>query len=283
MALEYFFTIGIVLCANIILAIGFNIAAGYTGMLNLGQVALFGVGAYTTAILATNSVNPVIGAIVGVATAALAGLLLSLPTARLKQDYFAIATLAFVILMLSLARNWTGLTRGVFGIPKVPPLMSGLLETFLLGTVLVVITFLLAWRLVSSKTGKVFEAIRDDEIAAQSLGYDTFKYKMMVMGISGAIAGVAGVYYVHFLRFVDPSFFALPEVIFAVAILIIGGLGSLLGSVLGASVVVIAYETIKYLPLPLEVLGAFRIILFGLIVLLVLLLRPKGIAWRIDL
>src|SRR3989344_8416942 len=136
-------------------------------------------------------------------------------------------------------------------------------------------TFLLAWRLVSSKTGKVFEAISDDEIAAQSLGYDTFKYKMMVMGISGAIAGVSGVYYVHFLRFVDPSFFALPEVIFAVAILIIGGLGSLLGSVLGASVVVIAYETIKYLPLPLEVLGAFRIILFGLIVLLVLLLRPK--------
>ncbi len=266
-----------------ILAISLNLAMGFTGLLNIGHIAFYGIGAYTSALLALSLGVPFwIGLVAGGLLAAFFGLILAIPTIKLRGDYLALATLAFAIIMESIFRNWISLTRGPLGLPGIPkPVFFGLtlsgFSYLILVFVFVIITYLFITRLTKSPFGRVLKAIREDELVAKSLGKNTLKFKTIALVISAFFAGIAGSLYAHYITFIDPSTFSILESILVIAMIIIGGLASVPGAVVGAFIVLLIPEVLRFLPIPSYAIGAVRQILFALILVILLIKRPQGI------
>lgn len=273
-----------------ILATSLNLAMGYTGLLNLGHVAFFGIGAYTSAILTVDARWPFLLAFVCAGLlAAVFGALLVIATHKLQGDYLALATLGFTFVAYSVFNNWIDVTRGPLGIPGIPkPVIFGVaIESNLAYMVFVLLAaalvLLFLWRVVSSPYGKVLEAVRDDAIAAQVLGKRVMRMKVQSMILSAFLAGIAGSLFAHYITYIDPSSFFLPELILFMTILMVGGLASLRGSVLATIIILLVPELLRFLSLPSSVVGPLRQILYAALLLGILLLRPRGIAGRVDL
>ncbi len=267
-----------------ILAMSLNLAMGFTGLLNIGHVAFYGIGAYTSALLAVNFGVPFwLGLIAGALVAALFGLLLAIPTLKLKGDYLALATLGFAIIFEAVMRNWVSLTNGSLGLPGIPkPAIFGFTfsSTFsymILVIIFVALTYLFIRHITQTPFGRVLKAIREDELVAKSLGKDTVKFKMISLAISAAFAGIAGSLYAHYVTFIAPSTFSVMESILIISMLIVGGLGSVEGSILGALVLLLLPEPLRFLPLPIYAIGALRQIIYALLLTLILILRPSGL------
>jgi branched-chain amino acid transport system permease protein len=252
-------------------------------LLNLGHVAFFGIGAYAAAILSTHGFPWWVGLTAGVILAAVAGVLLALPTARLKGDYLALATLGFTFILGAVARNWQSLTRGALGIPGIPRLASSNNEFLVIALVVAVIVAVLVGWIVKSSFGRVLQAIRDDELAAASLGKNVFAYRTAALAISAALAGLAGGLSAHFITFIDPSVFSLDELILLFSMVIVGGLASIRGSIAGAVIIFLLPEPLRFIGFPSSVIGPMRAILYAVILLLILVYRPKGLFGRVDL
>ena len=279
----YFVHLGILIGIFALLTLSLNIAVGYTGLLNLGHIAFFGIGAYTTAILSMHGVPVVISMFCAILVAGIFGLLLGIPTSRIRGDYLALATLGFTFIMGSIARNWTSLTRGALGIPgisKVAPDNNVILLIIIVYVVL--FAYIIHW-LVNSRMGKVFQAVRDDEVAAATLGKNVFLHKVLSLGISAGIAGLAGAFYAHYITFIDPSIFGLQDLILLFSMVIVGGLASLKGSIIGAAVLLLIPEPLRFIGFPSSIIGPARAIIFALILLLILLYRPRGLFGKVDL
>lgn len=280
---NYLIHLGILIGMYSILVISLNFAVGFTGLLNLGHVGFFGIGAYVSSLLALSGVPIIASLLAGSLAAGLAGALLALPTFRLKGDYLALATLGFTFIMGSIARNWTDVTRGALGLPGIPKLVRGNVEFLIAVLVIAAIAYFIFYKLSRSRFGKTCEAIRDDELAAKMLGKDTFRHKLLALSISAFFAGLGGGLFAHYITFIDPSIFGLGDIILLFSALIVGGLASVKGSWWGTVILLLLPEPLRFIGFPSSVLGPMREMIFALLLLIILLYRPKGLWGRVDL
>jgi branched-chain amino acid transport system permease protein len=276
---------------GVIGASGLNILTGYTGLISLGQAAFMGVGAYTVAILSTKLGLPfwINLPAAGLATT-MVGIITGTPSLRLKGFYLAMATLASEFLLEYLFKNWESLTQGVQGIFVTPPQFFGTYMNndrvfyFLVGG-LAFLAVMATRNLFRTDMGRSFIAIRDRDIAAQLMGINVFKYKLLSFAISSFFAGLAGGLWCYYMTIINPEAFQLNISIDYVAMIIVGGMGTIMGAVYGALFVVLLPEIIQRL---MEVLQpilhidytfvAFKQIIFGFFIIIFLVFEPKGLA-----
>lgn len=269
-----------------IIAMSLNLAMGYTGLVNFGHIGLLGLGAYTSAVLTTKFDWSFWGALlVAVVLSGVFGAILALPSRKIKNDYFALLTLGFMFITGAVFINWTKITRGTLGVRGIarPEGFTEPFTFFFLALVSAFLCYLILRQVVSSPFGRVLEAIRDDEVVAESLGKNVEKVKLVAMTLSGMFVGLAGSLLAHFLRFINPGTFWLDPLVLALAGIVIGGLASLEGSIIGVVLVFAASESLRFLSIPSSMIGPLRIIIFMALLLVIILLRPKGILGRADL
>ncbi len=268
-----------------IVSIGLNLLFGFTGLISIGHAAFLGTGAYTTAILLSRIPAipfPVILILSGFLAAVL-GMIVGLPALRLSGHYLAMATMGFGFVMEEIFLHWESLTRGALGItvPKVSigplRLATGVSKYYLI-LVMVLLMILIARNILKSKTGRAFIAIRDHEIAAQAMGVHLAWYKTISFVISAFYAGIAGSLYAVLLSYINAESFHLMVSVFFLEMVVVGGIASILGSILGA---------VFLAALP-EILGAryqlYQIIVQGLVLVLTLIFMPWGVSgmiWRL--
>ena len=282
-----------------IAALGLNILVGYTGLISLGHGAFFGVGAYAAAILATEWNFPILLALpaAGFVTA-LVGMIFGLPSVRLKGLYLTIATLAGQFIIEYILIHWEGLTKGTMGIILPEAKVFGLPVAgdrgffFLIYALLVLMTWL-AVNLVRTKFGRAFIAIRDNDRAAEGMGIPVFRYKLLSFGISSFYAGLAGALFAYYMISITAEPFNLSLSVEYIAMIIIGGLGSITGTIFGAIFITGLNEALRWFTDWLINVGGItgveltlaplREFAFGLAIVLFILFEPKGLAelWRI--
>ena len=283
--MEYFVYIATAIVIYCIANLAYAIPLGYTGLVNFGHVGLLAVGAYTAAILSLRGVPFLLALLAAAGTTALAGLLLSLPSRRIKSDYYALVTLGFIFVVNSIILNWTSLTGGPFGLSAIPrPEGFQTPEAFLfLAAVTLGCVALFVQRVVHSPFGRALEAVRDDEEVAALLGKRVFKLKITAMVLSGMIAGIGGAYLAYFIRFINNQVFWLDLVVFLIAALVIGGLASFPGTLIGVILLFALQEPMRFLPISGAYLGPLRIMLWSFLLLLFVIFRPRGIMGRAEL
>jgi branched-chain amino acid transport system permease protein len=263
----------------IILTISLNLIIGYAGQVSLGHAAFYGIGAYASALTALNWHFPFpLAAVSAMAVAGACGLALGLPTLRLKEDYLAIVTLGFGVIvdLVFLNLEITGGPDGLGGIPT--PSFLGISfrsgASYLgLVAVAVALVLVITYRLVSSYHGRALRAIRDHEVTAQVMGINTPAYKVMIFTLAAALAGLAGSLYAHYITFINPETFGLHTSILILAMVVLGGMGSLTGSVLGAVI-------LTALPEVLREFQSYQDLLYGALLVGLLILRPQGLLGR---
>jgi branched-chain amino acid transport system permease protein len=279
----------VVTAMNVLLAMSLNLVIGYTGQLSLGQSGFFAIGAYvTTVLLKSYGWNFWLAGAAAVVAAGLVGLLLAAFAARLRGHYLGIASLAFAVIVYQILINWESVTkgvRGIYGIMPPPPInLPGLPEIsfgnqatlFYLVAGIALLVYVMLDNLVRSPIGETLRAIREDEISAASLGVNGARWKAFSFGLSAAIAGLAGCFYPGFVGTLVPDAFGIVESFTMLAMVIVGGMGTMIGPVIGAIV-------LTFLPELLRGFGDFRLIVYGLALTLVVLFMPGGIlqAWQV--
>lgn len=263
----------------IILAISLNLIVGYAGQVSLGHAAFYGIGAYISALTSLLWHFPFpLAALSAILFAGACGLLLGLPTLRLKEDYLAIVTLGFGVIvdMVFLNLEITGGPDGLPGIP--PPSFLGMSfqspwQYLLLTLLMVLLTLALTYRLVHSYHGRALKAIRDHEVTAQVMGINTPAYKVAIFTLAAALAGLAGSLYAHYITFINPESFGLHTSILALCMVVLGGMGSLAGAVVGAL-------ALTLLPELLREFKAYQDLVYGALLVGLLIWRPQGLLGR---
>jgi branched-chain amino acid transport system permease protein len=286
----------LVVCAlNALLAMGLDFTLGYAGQLNLGQSAFFGIGAYVSTLLATLSgIDFWLAFVAGTLGAGVAGMALSLFAVRLKGHYLAIASMGFAVIVYQILLNWISLTQGPLGIYGIPPPpawrlpgvgrvdFSDTANFFWLVSAVALVVFALLDNLVRSPAGEALVALREDEISAASLGVNGPRWKVFAFAIGSAVAGIAGCFYATFVGTLVPDSFFITESFTILAMVIVGGVGTLIGPVGGAILLTV-------LPEALRGIGDARLVVYGLALTLVVLFMPGGMvqagqrlaaAWR---
>ena len=297
-------TIGTVFAIWAILAVSLNLVVGFTGLLSVGHIGFFGIGAYSVAILTstadysvlrTQSIPtyewPFFAALpVGIALAGLTALLVGVVFNRFRDDVFVLVSFGFAIISFNLFLNARAVTRGAFGIHEIARpvignrVLDGELEFLAMALACLAIVSLVAWFIVSSSFGRVLTAIREDEQAASVFGYRVTHFKLAVWVLSAMMAAVAGGLFASWTSFIDPNSFILLESILLVSIVILGGLATIWGSILGAMAFVLLEEGMRFLPfLPDVYVGQARQVVLGLMLVLLMLFRPQGLLGRYKL
>ena len=305
----------------VLLALGLNIVVGYAGLLDLGFVAVFAVGAYMFGLLASphltdtfpwiaamfpNGLHTPLWAVIpiGAALAGLFGVLLGAPTLKLRGDYLAIVTLGFgeiIRVFMNNLDNPVNITNGPKGLGAIDPMtvmghplsrkldlgfveLSSVTQYYYLFLVLVLVSVLICYRLQTSRIGRAWMAIREDEIAAKAMGINTRNLKLMAFGMGAGFGGVAGVMFASFQGFVSPESFSLMESVMIVAMVVLGGLGHLPGVILGAVLLSALPEVLRYVAGPLQAMtdgrldaAILRQLLIALAMILIMLWRPRGL------
>jgi branched-chain amino acid transport system permease protein len=274
---DYYRDILTLTCMYIVLALGLNIIVGQAGLLNLGYVAFYAIGAYTYAILSTRfglSFWP--GLVAGASMAAAFAVLLGSPTLRLRGDYFAIVTLGLGEITRIVLNNWDSMTGGPNGISKIgrPGIAGYILHTTLdfyyLILVMVIGTIFALKRIMTSRVGRAWIAIREDEIAAEAMGINTFRLKLLAFVLGSAWAGMAGVFFASKMAFVSPESFTFFESVMILCMVVLGGMGSIPGIVLGALLLITLPEIFRDFQ-------DYRMVAFGAALVLMMVFRPQGL------
>ncbi len=264
------------------LAAGLNLIVGYVGQLSLGHAAFFGIGAYTSALLNLNLGVPFWeGMVLGGAIAALIGFLLGYVTLRVRGHCFVLITIAFAEIFKLIHFNWVDLTHGQMGLSDIHPpaiRIPGLLDLsfstkvpyYYLALVLVAITIYVTGRLVHSRLGRAFVGIRENEMLAESVGINAFKYSMVAFVVGAFFAGIAGSFYAHYITFISPDLFSFSVTTTMIVMLVMGGKGTVAGPIVGAVIFTI-------LPEYLRIAEKLRLPIFGLILLVGIMYMPQGL------
>lgn len=250
---------------NIILAVSLNLIVGFTGQLCLGHAGFMSIGAYVSAVITQKAGMPFfVSIIVGAIIACLFAALIGYPTLKLTGDYFAITTLAFceIIRIVIMNIDSIGGARGFSGIPKK--------TNFTIAFLFAVITIVIIYNIIHSSQGRAMLSIRENEIAAQSMGINAFKYKMMAFIIGAFFAGLAGGLYSHYMGYIQPVSFDFNKSIDYLTFVVFGGMGSLSGSI-------IATIILTFLPELLRSMQDFRMILYPLALIILMIFRPQGL------
>ncbi len=280
----------------VIAAVGLNILTGFTGQISLGHAAFAGVGGYACAIFITRLNMPFWFALpCGGFVAAIAGLIIGIPSLRVKGLYLCMATLASQFIFEFFFIHWESLTKGIRGINVPPPMIGSFAfdteKSYYYLTLAVTILALVYGRnLVRSRVGRAFVAIRDRDLAAEIMGISLFRYKLTAFAISSFYAGVAGGLWVCFLRIVTPEHFPFHLSIQYLAMVIVGGLGSILGSIFGAVFMTLVPEILNVVtgnlrdifPAAGKLFIPLKDVVFGSLIVIFLIFEPRGLAeiWR---
>lgn len=273
----YFLDVAISCGINITLAVSLNLINGYTGQFSLGHAGFMAVGAYTAAMLTTSfgaTLLPMLGGqtwllfvlalYVGGVAASLVGLLVGVPSLRLRGDYLAIVTLGFGEIIRVVLQNIdaVGGSRGLIGIPD----YTNLFWTFGLAAV----ATYTVWALVQSTYGRGFLAVSDDEIAAEAMGINTTRYKIIAFLVGAFFAGLAGGAYAHFKQYIAPQGFGFDKSIEIVVMVILGGMGNTFGVIIAAILLTVLTETLRQF-------GDYRMIIYALLIIVLMIARPQGL------
>jgi branched-chain amino acid transport system permease protein len=294
--MAYYNRIIVMMGINITMAVSLNIINGHAGQFSLGHAGFMAVGAYFSAFLTVFYFSPVVdrmpagtqqlaaqngllllSVLLGGGLAAIAGYVVGQPSLRLRGDYLAIVTLGFgeIIRVLILNIEKIGAARGLSGIPKWANFFWVYFFAF--------VTVLISWRLVKSSVGRAFLAVREDQIAAEAMGVDTTKYKVKAFVIGSFLAGVAGGLFAHFMMYLNPTMFMFIKSFEVVAMVVLGGLGSISGSILAAIILTFLPEGLRsvknYMPGGKDP----RMIIYSLMLITLMLTRPQGLLGRREL
>ncbi len=274
---NYYIDVLILAGIYMVLALGLNIVVGMLGLLDLGYVAFYALGAYCYALLSTKvGISFWFSLPLGALLASLFGVLLGIITMRLRGDYLAIVTLGFIHIIYLVLNNWDSLTNGPNGILNIErPKIGGFLldqpiHFYYLIVAILLFTILIVNRLNNSYIGRAWIAIREDEVAAAAMGIDVTKMKILAFAMGAAWAGVAGVFFAGKFAFVSPESFKFLETVFVLSMVVLGGMGSVSGVILGAIILVI-------LPEVLREFQSFRMMIFGGAMILMMIFRPQGL------
>jgi len=285
--MEYVGHVLVFVAIYVILAVSLDLLAGHTGMLSVAPAAFYGLGAYTSALLTVEAgASFLVALLAGMIVAGVLSLAVSLPSLRLVDEYFVIATFALQIVLFSLFNNWVSLTGGPMGIPGIPPpAIFGIRVTSRAGFLVMAslcagLAYTVVWRLSTGPFGRALHAIREDEVFAKAAGKDTVRLKITAFAISVALAAMAGSLYAHYISYIDPSSFTVMESILIISMVILGGAGSLWGPLIGAIALVTLPEALRFLGLPSSVAANLRQVVYGALLLLVMLLRPRGLVGK---
>ncbi len=266
-----------------ILALSLNLVIGYTGLLSATHAAFYGIGAYAVAILLTTHGFGFFAAmLIGIVFSMGAALLIGLVLSKFKGDYYVLASVGFNIMIYAAMLNLDDITGGALGIPGISkPSVGGFtfsstLEMFILTLILLLLIYLLVHFITKSSFGRVLKAIREDETAIQIFGYNTQKFKLTIFVLAAGMAAVAGGVYASYITFVGPSTFEVMESVFIIAMIILGGLASNKGAVVGAVIFVLLPELLRQIGFAGEIAGHMRQIIYGLLLVLLMMYRPQG-------
>jgi branched-chain amino acid transport system permease protein len=270
-----------------ILATSLNLLVGYSGIFSLAHAAIYGVGAYASALVALKlGLGFWGGLLIAALAGALASALVAIPSLRVAGDYYIVASFGLQTVVLTVFMNWTELTNGHAGLPGIPrPVIFGWVidqpfKYVVLGVGLLAVTYAVCWRLTHSAFGRVLQALRDDEIAAQAMGKNVVRVKITVAVMSSALGATAGSLYAHYITYINPSSFNLNESIFITSLVILGGTERLTGPLVGAFILLAVPEALKFLAIPDTVAAPMRQILYGGLLMLFMFVRPEGILGR---
>lgn len=261
----YYLQIIILVGINIIMATSLNLITGYTGQLSIGHAAFMSIGAYASALVTLKLGFPFWASLLcGALAACFFGILIGIPTLKLKGDYLAIATLGFgeIVRIVFLNLEITGGAVGLRGIPK---------NTTLLWVIIAVIfTLFILNRILNSRVGRSFIAIREDETAAESMGINTTYYKVLSFGIGAFFAGLGGGLFSHYFRYIHPNSFGFMRSIEHLCMVVLGGLGNMWGAIIGAA-------ALTAIPEFLRASADYRQLFYGAILIIMMRVRPQGL------
>ncbi|MGD0971472.1 MAG: branched-chain amino acid ABC transporter permease [Desulfobaccales bacterium] len=274
---EYYFTLLNFIGIHTLLVVGLNLLLGYAGQISLGHAAFFGLGAYTSGILtATCGVSPWLALPAGLVLSGSAAFLIGVPALKLRGYYLAMATLGFGIIVSIILNQAQPLTGGPSGLSGIPPLnlagfpLNTARRLYPLIWLAVGVILALSANLVDSRAGRALRALHDSEAAAASLGVDTARLKLKIFIWSALYASLAGSLYAHSLNFIAPASFGFMFSIKLVAMVVVGGMASIWGSLLGAGVLTV-------LPEVLTAFHDFEMVIFGAILMVVMIFLPRGL------
>ena len=291
----YIVGLACVLGIHVISAAGLNIMTGYTGLISLGHAAFMGVGCYSAAYFAQRGLPFYLTIPLGGLVAAILGLVVGVPSLRIKGLYLAVATLAMQFILVFVFREWESVTGGVRGVnvPNAGLFGFELDNDFRMYYVIAFCAIVLligARNLFRTRIGRAFIAIRDKDISAEVLGINLFRYKLTAFAIGSFYAGVAGALLGYFYRAMTPEYFTLALSIFYLAAIIVGGLGSMLGTILGALFMTLVPELLRavvsfiaqWAPRAVEILSPMQEMVFGILIIGFLVFEPHGLTeiWR---
>ncbi|MBU8933431.1 MAG: branched-chain amino acid ABC transporter permease [candidate division Zixibacteria bacterium] len=282
--MEYVIHILILYCIYLILGVSLNLITGYAGLITLAHAGYFGIGAYVIAILSTSTNMPAaLNILIAVLFCIIVCVVVAIPTLRIRDDYFAIATFMLHIIIYNIFNNWISVTGGPMGITEIQNLSFGFVNLystfsyFVVIFVVCIISLAIMRRICLSPYGKVLKGIREDELLLRSFGINVNKYKISVFIVGSSFASLAGALYAYYVGFVSPPAFTFMESVYILAIIIIGGAGNFWSPILGALVMVLFPEIFRFIGLPNSIVANLRQILLGVAIILFLVYRPKGI------
>jgi ABC-type branched-subunit amino acid transport system permease subunit len=266
------------------LAVSFNVVIGYAGLFSIAPAAFYGIGAYTSALLAVNFGWPFPASLLAaIVVGAVISLALAYASVRVSGEYLAIASFGFQVIVFSAFNNWDDITRGARGIRGIPGATLGTVvldrnALLLLSWVALALTVsFVAW-ITSGSFGRVLRAVRENEIAARALGKDVTRAKVVAFGVASGGAAIAGAFFAHHLQYIDPTSFTFDTSMLVLSMVVIGGTGYLLGPLVGAAALTVLPEMLRLANLSGPLVGPTQQIAYAVVLLLILRFAPGGLA-----
>ncbi len=282
--MNYFLHILTMINIYVILALSLNLLVGYTGLLSISHAAFYGIGAYIAALVMTHwGLGFFPALIIAIAGAVLLSFVVSIPSLRLRGDYFVLASMGFQVITFSILYNWVDVTRGPYGITGIPrPALLGLqiesIGAFCLFTgIIACVCIWLLYLIGNSPFGRILKAIREDELATAALGKNIPRFKVIAFAIAAGFASISGILFAGYMQYIDPTSFTLMESVFILSIIIIGGSGNTIGPLFGSVVIIFLPEVLRFVGMPDAIAANMRQIIYGLLIILVLRYRPQGL------
>lgn len=273
---EYFLHILITIGIYIILTLSLNLITGYTGQFSMGHAAFYGIGAYIAALaMLKGGMSFWLAMVLSAVLTAFCGLFLGLPALRLQGDYLGIVTLGFGEIVRLIFVNWVDVTRGPMGLPGIPSpqigsyLFTGKTPYYYLILALVFLTVFVMHRIVNSRFGLGLITVSEDEVAATAVGINTTKLKLISFSTGAFFAGLTGAFFASYISFVSPDSFMYIDSVTILSMVVLGGMGSIPGSLIGAAILVIAPEILRFL-------ADYRMLLYGLMMVIMMIYKPGG-------
>jgi neutral amino acid transport system permease protein len=288
--IDYLIAISLIIGIYAIFSIGLNLEWGFTGLINFGHVGFMAIGAYTTVLMNQSGAPLWLSIAAGVVLAGFFGILVGIPTLRLREDYLAIVTIGFseIVRLFLLNEEW--LTRGPMGLFGFDRPFEEMISfdynyfLFILVFGSLTVIYLLLEKMAHSPWGRVLKSIREDEEVATALGKDVFRYKIQALMIGSAIAGLAGAFLAFNIQYINPRNFVPMETFYAWIIVVLGGSGRNKGTILGAILVQSFYSGTRYMqdfvPLASHQMAALRVMVIGLLLVLLMMYKPQGLLGR---